>query len=161
MKKSILVLVLNSCNVTKQQIKPNSRQSVLEKYSKQLNASLTNYKLYYFIDQWMGTPYIYGGKDRSSIDCSHFVHRCYNEVFSPYNFANSNELSQKIKRINRSKLKEGDFIFFKFNSGTVNHVGIYLINNYFVHASTIKGVMISSLSESVFTVNYVLGGSLK
>ena len=42
---------------------------------------------------------------------------------------------------------EGDLVFFRVNSKQVSHVGIYLMNNYFVHASTSKGVMISNLNE--------------
>ena len=47
----------------------------------------------------------------------------------------------------KDKLKEGDLVFFKIRSKRISHVGIYLANNFFVHASASQGVMISNLTE--------------
>jgi lipoprotein Spr len=52
------------------------------------------------------------------------------------------------EKIDWSDLKEGDLIFFKTDgSRSITHVGIYMTNNKFVHASTSQGVTISDLSE--------------
>ena len=54
------------------------------------------------------------------------------------------------QRVDKEDLREGDLVFFN-TSGGVSHVGVYLINNKFVHASTSSGVMISDLNEDYYS----------
>lgn len=154
------VMLLDSCH-TSRKTTTTGKDALLEHYSKQLQARVTNKKLYQFIDQWIGIPYRYGGKDRQGIDCSNFVFQCYQTVFRPIPYAPSHELANKIQNKSKGNLQEGDLVFFKFGGNKVSHVGIYLINNYFVHASTQKGVIISSLQENTYLKAYVSGGSYK
>ncbi|HRP84618.1 MAG TPA: NlpC/P60 family protein, partial [Saprospiraceae bacterium] len=56
--------------------------------------------------------------------------------------------------IRKNELKEGDLVFFKINGPKVSHVGLYLSDGYFVHATVKKGVMISSLSEPYYEKFY-------
>ena len=68
------------------------------------------------------------------------------------------------KKVSRSKLQEGDLVFFRTGSGkkkVPNHVGIYLKNGKFIHTSTSKGVMVSSLSEPYYTRTWITGGRVK
>ncbi|WP_286076278.1 C40 family peptidase, partial [Parabacteroides goldsteinii] len=61
-------------------------------------------------------------------------------------------------------LQEGDLVFFKTGGGkkkTPNHVGIYLKNGKFIHTSTSRGVMVSSLSEPYYTRSWITGGRVK
>ncbi len=109
---------------------------------------LDNAALYQFIDRWYGTNYRLGGCDISGIDCSGFVQKLYSEVFGIDLVRTAMDQFSSCKRIKRYKdAEEGDLVFFKTHGKKITHVGIYLANDYFVHASTSQGVIISNLNE--------------
>lgn len=123
--------------------------------------SITNLSLYKFIDEWYGVRYRLGGNDKSGIDCSAFVQRVYSQVFG------LNLLRTAFEQFNTSKLiwsathlQEGDLVFFRINSSRISHVGVYLMNNFFVHASSSKGVMISSLDEHYWQQYFSCAGRM-
>jgi cell wall-associated NlpC family hydrolase len=137
---------------------------IVDKYSKVMQVSpnsISNVILYQFIDEWYGTRYRLGGTGKNGIDCSALVQKLYNYVYgmdvvrtSLMQFRSSEYIASK------ENLKEGDLVFFRIHGGPVSHVGIYLKNNYFVHASSSKGVMISNLDESYWVRYFVGGGRL-
>lgn len=126
----------------------------LTEISKLLNVNesqLKNKSLYHFIVDWYGTPYKFGGNNQNGIDCSGFTNILFNEIYNIQLPRISRDIAEKVKRKYTKDLKEGDLVFFSFgNSGVVNHVGVYLHNNHFVHASTSRGVIISNLSEPYY-----------
>jgi cell wall-associated NlpC family hydrolase len=138
---------------------------VVDKYSKMMQvspSSVSNAVMYQFIDDWYGTKYRLGGSSRSGIDCSALVQKLYTYVYgmdvvrtSVMQFRMSEYIADK------GKLKEGDLVFFRIHGGPVSHVGVYLHNNYFVHASSSRGVMISNLNEAYWTKHYVGGGRVE
>jgi len=142
-----------------------SKTSALQKtYASLLGIQLdeiTNIQLYAFIDDWTGTPYHYGGKTKEGIDCSGFTEVLYKTVFDKTITGSSRDLFEQCKVIDKEDLKEGDLLFFKIESEKVSHVGIYLANNKFVHATVKKGVMISDLGEAYYTKYYYKAGRLK
>ncbi|MBI3521236.1 MAG: C40 family peptidase, partial [Bacteroidetes bacterium] len=71
------------------------------------------------------------------------------------------DLVGEVKKINEADLKEGDLVFFITNGKTISHVGVYLQNHKFVHASTKKGVMISDMNEPYFKQTYASSGRAK
>ena len=131
---------------------------VRKKYSEMLGIppkDITNFSLYQFIDKWYGTDYRLGGSDKSGIDCSGFAQRLYGEVYGIDLLRTAMEQFSNCKRIKKSKdAEEGDLVFFHVRSKRITHVGIYLANNYFVHASTSNGVMISNLNEEYWHKYY-------
>ncbi|WP_291909209.1 C40 family peptidase [Chitinophaga sp. CB10] len=133
------------------------------KYSQLLDVpveSVLNGKLYNFIDDWMGTPYRMGGKSKEGIDCSGFVNMLMNTVFQLNLIGNSVQLYNQVTRLGRQQLKEGDLVFFRIHHKRISHVGIYLNNDKFVHASTSNGVMISDLNEMYWKKYYAGAGRL-
>ncbi|MBW7984094.1 C40 family peptidase [Enterobacillus tribolii] len=100
--------------------------------------------------QWNGTPYRYGGLERSGVDCSGFVYRTFRDRFDmqlPRTTVQQTSLGTKVSR---KELMPGDLVFFKTGSGENGlHVGIYDTDNKFIHASTSRGVTRSSL-ENVY-----------
>ena len=66
-----------------------------------------------------------------------------------------------IKKRDRSNLQEGDLIFFAFGGNEVDHVGVYLNNDFFVHASTTRGVIVDDLNLPIYQRALVKTGTLK
>lgn len=95
-----------------------------------------------------GTPYRYGGMSRRGVDCSGFVVVTMRDKFDLQLPRDTREQSKIGTRIDKDELLPGDLVFFKTGSGESGlHVGIYDTNNEFIHASTSRGVMRSSLDN--------------
>ncbi|MDR0579164.1 MAG: C40 family peptidase [Campylobacteraceae bacterium] len=122
-----------------------------------------NQALYTAISNWLGTPYKIGGTTKKGIDCSGFAGVIYKNVYKKTLNRSSAEIFKKdITRIERSNLSEGDLVFFKTDKGnTPNHIGIYLKDDKFVHASKSKGVIVSSLDEPYYKKAWISGGRVK
>lgn len=152
-----------STNTTKKTTikKPNDLAEISEILDVS-ESTLKNKNLYNFIIDWYGTPYKYGGMNEDGIDCSGFTNILYKEIYKIQIPRVSKDIAENVKRKYTEDLKEGDLVFFSFGkTGIVNHVGIYLHNNKFVHASTSKGVIISNLTEPYFGDYLVKCGSYK
>ncbi|MBV1786889.1 C40 family peptidase [Marinobacterium sp. D7] len=109
------------------------------------------------IDQyrrWKGVPYRLGGLDRQGIDCSGFVYRVFDELYALRLPRTTEQQIEFGLRIDRDQLQVADLVFFK-TSWKVRHVGIYLGNGDFLHASTSRGVMISSLDNPYWQDHYL------
>lgn len=111
------------------------------------------------VNTWLGTPYRLGSNSRKAIDCSAFTMNVYSQAYN-LNIPRSSE--EQYKNYGRSAVQnpdrqEGDLIYFKtINSGKpVSHVGVWLDENRFAHASSSKGVMISSINEAYWRNRYV------
>lgn len=121
-----------------------------------------NPKLYEAIDNWFGTPYLYGGCTTSGVDCSCFVGHIFKAVYGVSLHRVASDIQQDMyKDIKRDDLREGDVVFFLNSKGKVGHVGIYLKDGLFVHSSTSNGVTISSLENSYWKKHFYKGGRHK
>ena len=114
---------------------------------------IQNVGLYNAIDEWMGTRYRLGGATKSGIDCSALVQILYVTQFGINLPRTAREQYDATDRISRTSLKEGDLVFFNTQGG-VSHVGIYLQNNKFVHASS-GGVTISDLFDAYWERRFI------
>ena len=134
--------------------------SIHFKYAQILNRdveSLTNTSLFSFIDDWWGTRYRFGGTTRKGIDCSSFTGLLMNTVFGLSMPRTAREQYAACTKISRDEMAEGDLVFFNTRGG-VSHVGVYLGEGYFVHASCSSGVTISNLSEKYYNRRFIAGG---
>lgn len=118
-------------------------------------------KLYSFISDWYGTSYKYGGCDKNGVDCSCFTGILYKKVYGVTMGRNTSLIYKEADRIKTSHLREGDLVFFNAGTKDVSHVGVYLKDNKFVHASTSKGVMINDLNETYYKKYYYGAGRVK
>ena len=119
-----------------------------------------NPELYAAIYNWIGTPYHYSGENHKGIDCSGFVCHVYKEVYDKTLEGSSRDIYQLTNPKPLDELKEGDLVFFKINRRRISHVGIYLGQNKFAHASVKSGVIISDLDESYYAARYYSGGQI-
>ena len=152
----LLPLFYTSCKSKKiitdvSKSKASSSGTIKERYAYLLNVKekeIENEKLYRFIDSWIGVPYRIGGMDKKGVDCSGFIFLLEKEVFNKDLPRTARTMAEKIKRKYEQDLEEGDLVFFDFDGQKFSHVGFYLHNNKFVHASTSVGVTISDLNET-------------
>jgi cell wall-associated NlpC family hydrolase len=132
------------------------------KHDIQTGKTKGNVALYSFIDEWYGTPYKYGGASRQGIDCSAFVRELCAEVYGARLQRTSAAQFEETDYISSTDLlKEGDLVFFKIRSRNISHVGLYLGEGKFVHASRSKGIVISNLNDTYWNRYYVGGGKIK
>ncbi len=112
---------------------------------------------------FLNTPYKYGGETRNGIDCSAFTQQVFR-----------NSLNVKIPRTAREQYRTwnvfndedelvfGDLIYFNTSKQYFpGHVGIYLDNNLFAHASSTNGVIISSLDNNYYRKRFVGANRVK
>lgn len=123
---------------------------------------LNNRKVLNFLEEWWGTKYKYGGDSKDGIDCSAFTKRYVSAIYKKEIPRTSAQQYQALVKIKKKELQEGDLVFFNTQrrKGAITHVGVYLRNNKFVHASTSSGVIISDLDDVYFSKRYVGAGRL-
>lgn len=121
-----------------------------------------NKSLYDTIENWMGTPYCFAGNSKNGVDCSGFVNALYFTVYKmDIGARNSGDIYKKITKVDKDDLSEGDLVFFRIRSKRrISHVGMYLGNNKFIHASTSSGVIVSDLNEPYYRKYFAGGGHL-
>jgi len=121
-----------------------------------------NIKLYRQAAGWLGVRYRLGGTTKKGVDCSGFAGAIYKDVYGTRLHRSVDDIYHNdVKRIRRGRLKEGDLVFFRTDDKRKkrpNHVGIYLKDGKFVHASTSKGVEINSLNNVFYKKAFVKGG---
>ncbi|WP_242691465.1 C40 family peptidase [Desertivirga arenae] len=166
----VLLMALASCK-SKKMLTDSSKDrgkqfkgSLKERYAALLDVSqreIKNEKLYRFIDDWMGVPYRNGGMDKKGVDCSGFVVLLEKEIFDKSVPRIAKSMADNVKRKYEEELEEGDLVFFDFSGQKFSHVGVYLKNNRFVHASSSKGVIISNLKDGWYYKYFSRCGSAK
>ncbi|MBO7477863.1 MAG: C40 family peptidase [Salinivirgaceae bacterium] len=156
----VAVLMLASC--------ASSRSAAADErdvLSRKLGITVTkkdNIKLYRQAAAWIGVRYRLGGTSKSGVDCSGFAGAIYKDVYGTKLHRSVDDIYHNdCKRIRRGRLREGDLVFFRTDDKRKkrpNHVGVYLKDGKFVHASTSKGVEINSLDNVFYRKAFVKGG---
>ena len=109
-----------------------------------------------FIKKWLDTPYEYGGMSKSGVDCSGFSSIVMREVYGLKIPRSADDQYNAGEKVGDGWRSPGDLVFFKNVRGHgVDHVGIYMGDNRFAHASTKKGVIVSDLDEDYYRKRYV------
>jgi cell wall-associated NlpC family hydrolase len=164
----LLMLLSSSCVSSKKSTEQRNQKAkniaLLKKYGELTGAPVdaANLVLYGFIDQWWGVPHQLGGMSSKGVDCSGFLYLLFGEVYGLVVPRTTDGLYKKAKFQPVSELKTGDLLFFELGtSGKVTHVGMYLQNGRFVHASTSKGVRIDDINDVYYRKQTIHGGSIR
>ena len=139
-------------------------EGVLQKFTKEISGldadkgTLSEQVLIEII-KLIKTPYKYGGTTEKGIDCSAFTQRVYGNALKIQLLRSARDQYTMGEVVsNREDLKFGDLVFFDTRRrARPGHVGIYLGDNFFVHASSKLGVTVSSLNQDYYNKKYMGG----
>jgi cell wall-associated NlpC family hydrolase len=113
-------------------------------------------ELWHYAKTFLGTPYRYGGSDHYGMDCSGLVIRIYRDVYGIYLPHKTTALYVQGSWVSSAELQIGDLLFFQEREKTLpSHVGIYMGEGRFIHASTSKGVILSNMKNSYYRRRFV------
>ncbi len=113
------------------------------------------------IMEWLGTPYRFGGTSENAIDCSGWTQRIFLEVANIALPRTAREQINVGQKVSRKNLEFGDLVFFHtYSRKFASHVGIYLGDNLFAHASSRFGVTVSSLESQFYKTRFIGGRRL-
>jgi len=104
---------------------------------------------------YLGTPYRYGGMSREGIDCSGLTAEVYGSAVNLKLPRSTREQYDAGAEVERDSLQFGDLVFFNTTGRSPSHVGIYIEDDLFAHASVSYGVTISSLGSTYYRKRYV------
>jgi cell wall-associated NlpC family hydrolase len=103
------------------------------------------------VARWIGTPYRMGGTTRRGVDCSGFVRAVYRDAFGVELPRNSRAQHRVGQSVRKRDLAPGDLVFFDtLDRGRITHVGIYLGDGLFAHASSSRGVTRARLGKHYY-----------
>ena len=141
------------------------RKELKRKYAALLHTKpkkIKNKKLYYFIDDWYGVEYKWGGNDQAGVDCSGLIVKLYEQVYNlklKRTVALQHDDTRNFRR--QRRFREGDLVYFNTVGDDASHVGVYLKNGYFVHSAKSRGVSISNLKEPYWKKVFAGGGKVR
>lgn len=168
----VILLIATSCGTQKTQGRllydPNEVAMLSNRLGIQLNnldkEDDRNMPLYAEVSQWIGVSYKYAGLSKKGVDCSGFSCLIYDKVYNKKISRSTSDLATaKMQNVSKKNLKTGDLVFFTTSKDRkrINHVGIYLKDGCFVHASTSQGVIVSSLDEDYYKKTWKRAGRIK
>jgi cell wall-associated NlpC family hydrolase len=104
--------------------------------------------------RFLGVPYVFGGTSSNGFDCSGYVQHVF--AMLGYHIPRTADAQYDVgKRVTAATMNPGDLVFFQTYAAGASHVGIYLGHDRFAHASSSRGVTVSSLHESYWSARYL------
>jgi cell wall-associated NlpC family hydrolase len=146
-----MLLIAVSCTTTK--LQPANESHVTQQARRSANADAVEKRILDEYKQWRGTRHKMGGTGGKGIDCSGFVKAIYRDAFNIDLPRTTKEQVKRGKPISFKGLQPGDLVFFKPPT-YARHVGIFLSQSKFVHASKNKGVTISKIDADYWRKYY-------
>ncbi|NHQ60888.1 C40 family peptidase [Chlorobium sp. BLA1] len=107
-------------------------------------------KFFVHVTQYFGTRYRSGGQTPAGFDCSGFVRFMFSKVFNMELPRSSREMAAIGNKIGKNELQPGDLVFFQTSGSRINHVGIFIGNDTFVHSSLTKGITEDQLKQNYY-----------
>lgn len=103
--------------------------------------------------RWKGTHYRWGGSTHKGVDCSALMQHLFRDSLQKSLPRTTFQQIRNGRKVSKNNLKPGDLVFFKTSPGD-RHVGVYVGDHQFIHASKIEGVTISSLDNQYWVDHY-------
>ena len=144
----LAALLLTSCAQKRVSYQPSTGGGVSLNDTRRVKQALQNH-----YTRWQGTPYRAGGMGEEGVDCSGFTMLTYHQLFGLQLGRSTDDQINQGAPISRNALRPGDLVFFRTGMFK-SHVGIYLDNGLFLHASTTKGVTVSTLKLNYWQKNF-------
>jgi cell wall-associated NlpC family hydrolase len=135
-------------------IESKATVSLQDRMMQKMTNTVRNLPLISFVNDWYYTRYRLGGTTKSGVDCSSFTLQLFQEVYNINLPRTARQQYAVTVKVEEEEMQEGDLVFFNTRGG-VSHVGVYLVNGYFVHASSSRGVMVSNLNEKYFKQRFL------
>ena len=120
----------------------------------QNNPAIDRHKVLSDIMRMMGAPYSEGGSDTGGIDCSGFTSRVYRDAAGKAIPRSCREQYEAGEPVDPAKLRFGDLVFFNIDGHPLSHVGIYVGDGLFAHASVSLGITVSLLDSAYYKRSY-------
>jgi probable lipoprotein NlpC len=143
-------------------VKDNSLQNELNDLSDKFGVKLDescDIHLMETLADWVGTPYRHAGYSKKGIDCSGFVSKIYKEVYGISLTHSSRSMIYEMKeRVKKTELKTGDILFFHIHGKRISHVGIYIKDGVFIHASPERGIVVENMGGKYYKRTYAGAG---
>ncbi|MDT0650550.1 C40 family peptidase [Autumnicola edwardsiae] len=161
------VILLTSCGSSRARVSDSKSKQMVsseEKFDSNPNIEPADKRVYNIIStakKFEGTRYKYGGTTKKGMDCSGLIYTAYLEEDIPLP-RTSRAMSLEGKRLFLKEVTIGDLLFFETNKNkkVINHVGLVVDvlpdHILFIHSTSSRGVIISSLSESYWHNNFVM-----
>lgn len=166
-KKSFSLGMILACSVALTACSSNSTTTTVHKGQSKIFKSKTTYKgslsdpimaissLSEHQQEWKGTRYRLGGTSKSGIDCSAFTQITFRDLFGIDLPRTTTEQANAGVRVPKSEIRTGDLVFFKTGRGpNGKHVGVYVKDGQFLHASTKGGVIYSDLNSPYWSKTF-------
>ena len=109
------------------------------------------------VRQYFGTHYRFGGESPAGFDCSGFVRFMFGKTFNMQLPRSSREMASIGNRVEKNELQPGDLVFFQTKGRRINHVGIFIGNDTFVHSSLTKGITEDKLKQNYYEKRFAGG----
>lgn len=170
MKSIVLVFavftgfLISSCSSVRYLSKSSAAELLSEELGFPVSSKDQHLPLYTEASHWIGVPYKYGGNTIAGIDCSGLVCNIYRKVYGKKLERTVVKMyKENCRKVSKKSLRPGDLVFFNTDKKTksVNHVGIFLKDNVFIHASIHDGVRLNTLDETYYRKRWVHGGKVK
>lgn len=137
-----------------------SKQASLINPERKINSNNIRVTILAEFSNWKGTRYHFGGTTHKGVDCSALMQHIFSDSFHKSLPRTTTQQIRNGEHVNKEMLKPGDLVFFQTSPGT-RHVGVYVGNNEFIHASSSVGVTISSLANRYWMDHYETARRLK
>jgi len=155
----LLILYINACANNPSSTATPVSVTRLDNNVDLNNSALVKQQLLRQYNEWKGTQYKIGGLNRQGVDCSGFVYVTFRSKLG-LEIPRTTELQLKVGAdIAKADLRSGDLIFFKTGLFT-RHIGVYMGKGQFIHASSSRGVTLSSLNNKYWQSKYWLSKRL-
>lgn len=142
-------------DLTKIKKKLTSRPAPTSTYSNLTPKNIDRDQVLLDVVSFIGTPYVFGGSDKKGIDCSGFACQVYNSAVNKKLPRSTKEQYRVGEKVDKGDLQFGDLVFFSTAGNSPSHVGIYIEDDLFAHASMSYGVTISSLDSSYYRKRFI------